>query len=154
MAAAPPFLESPHSPKHLRGPVQFLLAPRLLQAQGRPCRLPPSMVSLLLNQMARPDQEALAPLKTTKGGYRQAGKGERTILAEHTMLIITQGQQPGSGPTRITMNVNRGVKWKRTCRWSDELTRIVCFPKTAQARARQVFKSTTAPAHQIRTPSQ
>jgi hypothetical protein len=37
------------------------------------------MASLLHKRMDRLDQEALALLKITKGGYQQAGKGERTI---------------------------------------------------------------------------
>jgi hypothetical protein len=77
--AAAPFLESPPSPKHLHGQVRFLLALQLPQALDRPPRLLQLMASLLHKRMDRLDQEALALLKITKGGYQQAGKGERTI---------------------------------------------------------------------------
>jgi hypothetical protein len=150
--AAAPSLESPPSLKQLQGQVPSLRARLLQQALDRPPRQPPSMESLLYKRTDRPDQEAIALLKTIKGGYRQAGRGERIIWAGHITLITILGRPLGNGLMLTTTSANRGVKWRQICRWSDELTRTVCCPKTAPAQVLQVLGSNKIPAQRIRTP--
>src|SRR5205085_2717265 len=104
--------------------------------------------------MERPGQQALVLSKTARVGYRQAGKGGRTIWVGLTTLITTRGRPPGSGLMLTTVSVNRGAKWRQICKWSDEPTRTVCCQKTAQAPVLQVSRSSRAPARQIRTQSQ
>src|SRR5271168_1536168 len=94
--------------------------------------------------MGRPGHQALVLSKTARAGYRQAGKGGKTIWVGHTTLITTRGRPPGSGLMLTTVSVNRGAKWRQIGKWSDKLTRTVCCQKTAQAPVLQVSRRTGA----------
>src|ERR1700761_999952 len=104
--------------------------------------------------MGRPGQEALVLSKIVRVGYRQAGKGGRTIWVGRTTSITIPGRPPGSGLMLTTVSVSREPKWRQICKWSDEPTRTVCYQKTAQALVLQVSRNSRAPARQIPTPSQ
>ena len=129
-----------HHLKHLRVLVRCPHERRLRQVRRQHHLARPSMASHY-SPMALQDLGVTVHSRTIKDGSQLGGSAEKTTWAGHTTSIIILAQQLGIDHQLTTPNASKEARWRRTCRWREELTKTECFQKTARARVRQVCQN-------------